>query len=142
MAERQRYGCLETWLYSCKQMPTLRSPIDANCAYFRKPPIIFAPKRTPSSVICQSGLKEPDFEYQRDPLYPCSEPICNFTDGKSCHNGECIGPNTCACEIGWDGIKCNDCIDLPGCKNGYCVKGQDCNCFDGWTGYLCSTREI
>ena len=25
-------------------------PIDANCAYFRKPPIIFAPKTTPSYV--------------------------------------------------------------------------------------------
>ena len=27
MAKRQRFGCLETWPYSGKQIPTLRSPI-------------------------------------------------------------------------------------------------------------------
>ena len=29
MAERQRFGCLDTWPYNCKQTASLRSPITA-----------------------------------------------------------------------------------------------------------------
>ena len=28
MAERQRFGCLDNWPYNCKQIPSLRFPID------------------------------------------------------------------------------------------------------------------
>ena len=49
MAERQRFGCLDTWPYNCKQTLSLRSPIGSVGAYLfflrftyctRQPPFI------------------------------------------------------------------------------------------------------
>ena len=55
------------------------------------------------NVACLTGWKEPDDTSKIDPLKPCSEPICNHNN-KTCHNGKCIAPNYCACEVGWKGI--------------------------------------
>ena len=59
-------------------------------------------------------------------------------------HGKCIGPNKCACEIGWRGIKCDECIPLPGCVNGKCLKNPfECVCDDPalWSGALCNSGK-
>merc|ERR1712226_1511700 len=61
------------------------------------------------NVICQSGWKNSEPE---DPLNPCSEPICHGEAG--CENGMCRAPDYCACEVGWEGARCEICIPLPG----------------------------
>ena len=47
-------------------------------------------------VTCLAGWKEK--EYNADPLKPCSVPVCNPDCGD---HGECVQPDTCACQIGW-----------------------------------------
>ena len=59
-------------------------------------------------------------------------------------HGKCIGPNNCACEIGWRGLQCDECVPLPGCVNGKCVKNPfECICDDPmlWNGALCNSRK-
>jgi len=96
------------------------------------------------NVKCLTGWKDKD--YNNDPHFPCSEPICN----PGCHNGECKLPNVCVCEIGWDGLDCGTCIDMPGCVNGGCIKTVDgveigepltCHCQDNWQGALCDVPK-
>jgi len=87
-------------------------------------------------IQCLTGWKDKD--YNNDPHFPCAEPICNPT----CKNGECKLPNVCVCEIGWDGLDCGTCIDMPGCVNGAC-NGEPltCNCDEHWQGALCDTPK-
>ena len=92
-------------------------------------------------------------------MNPCSVPICD-SEGKGktstqqvphavfnvsylgCLNGECKAPNTCACEIGWDGFHCDVCIPLPGCQNGFCNgTALECICNSGWSGAFCDIRK-
>ena len=40
-------------------------------------------------IICQNGWKEAVHPDDRDPLNPCSQPICD----QECVNGLCISPN-------------------------------------------------
>ena len=59
-------------------------------------------------------------------------------------HGSCIAPNQCACEIGWGGILCDECVPLPGCLNGKCVDNPfECICDDptSWTGSTCNVRK-
>jgi len=100
---------------------------------------------TTGKVECLTGWKDKD--YNKDPHFPCAEPICN----PKCENGECKLPNICSCEIGWDGLDCGTCIDMPGCVNGGCSKtfedgtqevdALSCKCHDNWQGALCDTPK-
>jgi len=94
------------------------------------------------NIECLTGWK--DKKYNKDKHFPCAEPICD----PKCVNGECKLPNVCSCEIGWDGLDCGTCIDMPGCVNGGCTKFNDdtqkleeepltCKCKDNWQGALC-----
>jgi len=97
------------------------------------------------NVKCLTGWKDKD--YDKNPHFPCAEPICN----PGCLNGECKLPNVCVCEIGWDGLDCGTCIDMPGCVNGGCIKTDGagvkkgvpltCNCQDNWQGALCDVPK-
>ncbi len=89
----------------------------------------------------------------------CRTPVCEFlahdqadSDGdgdtgeitaKTCAHGECVRPGTCACEVGWEGVACDECIRMPGCREGYCQEAFQCICHDEeqWTGALCDCRE-
>ena len=82
----------------------------------------------------------------KDMMNPCSMPTCEPT----CVNGECLSPNDCACEIGWEGAHCDICISLPGCEHGSCVdnstgtpesKALECFCNEGWSGGYCDIRK-
>ena len=92
------------------------------------------------AIICQNGWKELNDVDQRNPLYPCLEPVCDY-EGETCQNGICKAPDHCACEIGWEGTLCEICIPLPGCVHGNCSEALECNCMDGWTGPYCDTRK-
>lgn len=85
-------------------------------------------------VSCNHGWKESE---PADPVHPCRVPICN----PECQNGQCKAPNLCACEIGWKGADCSNCIDLPGCEYGHCEGPLTCLCDEGWTGAMCSIPE-
>jgi len=84
-------------------------------------------------IICQSGWTEHENKDERDPLHPCTVPICR----RGCQHGECRAPDYCACEIGWEGPACNKCLPLPGCQNGYCENALECICKSEWTGAYC-----
>jgi len=71
-----------------------------------------------------TGWQEHHDPKLRDPLNPCSEPICE----PKCLNGECVAPDVCACDIGWYGTQCGNCIPLGGCVNGGCTEPFECNC--------------
>ena len=56
----------------------------------------------------------------------------------------CVAPNTCACDIGWEGTRCEICLPLPGCKHGYCQnQAFECICQDenSWQGAHCDIRK-
>nr|XP_040563549.1 SCO-spondin-like isoform X6 [Lepeophtheirus salmonis] len=80
------------------------------------------------NVICLPGWSQPE--------HLCETPVCSI-EGRSCVNGECIFPNVCSCEIGWDGPSCAECIPLAGCQHGSCKGALECNCEPGWTGGQC-----
>jgi len=88
---------------------------------------------TNGDIICQNGWMEPVDTDDRDPLSPCSEPIC--TNG--CEHGTCVSPDWCACKVGWEGVTCDICIPMPGCKHGHCITALECHCDDGWGGGKC-----
>ena len=90
--------------------------------------------------MCQPGWKYEEEIQKRNPLYPCAEPICDF-HGASCLHGICEGPDICACEVGWDGYRCDKCVPKPGCLHGNCDNAYECNCMSGWTGELCQMRK-
>jgi len=90
------------------------------------------------NIECLTGWQSKS--YNMDKHFPCSEPICD----PPCQNGVCKLPNVCSCEIGWDGLDCGTCIDMPGCANGNCTNPDTlesepfkCYCQDGWKGALC-----
>ena len=59
-----------------------------------------------------------------------------------CFRGDCIAPNTCACEVGWEGFHCDVCVPLPGCQNGFCNStALECICNPGWSGAFCEIRK-
>ena len=68
----------------------------------------------------------------------CNTPICQH----DCEHGNCSGPDTCTCEVGWTSANCSHCICLPGCDNGYCDLPFECRCNPGWTGMLCNKRKL
>jgi len=88
------------------------------------------------NVICQSGWKHSEPE---DHLNPCSDPICHGDDG--CENGICRAPDYCACEVGWEGARCETCIPLPGCERGTCNEALECNCEYQWAGAYCEIPD-
>ena len=56
----------------------------------------------------------------------------------------CVAPKTCACDIGWEGTRCEICLPLPGCKHGYCQnQAFECICQDenSWQGAHCDIRK-
>merc|ERR1712117_839289 len=84
-----------------------------------------------ADVICLDGYREPEDEDERDLKNPCPVPICEYLhEGriKTCVNGECVRPDVCACEVGWEGHLCDDCVPLPGCEHGSCANAFECNC--------------
>uniref|UniRef100_A0A0K2T7E1 EGF-like domain-containing protein n=1 Tax=Lepeophtheirus salmonis TaxID=72036 RepID=A0A0K2T7E1_LEPSM len=76
-------------------------------------------------IICMRGWSNPD--------YLCEVPTCS----KTCVHGKCVGPEMCACELGWSGEKCDECIKLPHCKYGTCDTPFECKCETNWTGPFC-----
>jgi len=94
------------------------------------------------NVICLDGWSRPD--------KLCRIPICEIWDDKKqqklgCQHGSCIKPNLCACEVGWEGSRCEKCVSLSGCQEGSCLD-QPFQCFchnsSQWTGMLCDKREF
>ncbi|XP_040571520.1 SCO-spondin isoform X2 [Lepeophtheirus salmonis] len=84
------------------------------------------------NVICIGGWS--------DPTKFCSVPTCEL-NGRDCINGNCVLPNVCVCDVGWDGPNCEVCIPLGGCKHGRCNRPMECNCIPGWTGGQCNKPE-
>ena len=91
------------------------------------------------NVICQHGWTDIDSL--------CSQPICNFGQNGTtigCDHGICVEPQECACDIGWEGARCEICLPLPGCKHGYCQnQAFECICKDenSWQGAHCNERK-
>jgi len=79
----------------------------------------------------------------------CQIPLCLFgVDGEALEedkcgpNGECVAPDVCSCQIGWEGLQCGICIPMPGCLHGSCQKAFECdNCESGWKGPLCDQPD-
>ena len=93
-------------------------------------------------VICLDGWS--------DPGKLCKVPICQFWDELSgeylgCDHGSCTDPNRCSCEIGWEGVRCDQCLPLPGCLEGTCQRQPfECICHNStqWTGPHCDIRKL
>ena len=58
------------------------------------------------------------------------------------HTIYCKGPDYCACDIGWGGKNCTECVRVPGCQHGSCNKPFECNCDVGWIGAECERRKL
>lgn len=64
----------------------------------------------------------------------CDEPVCR----PMCHQGACVRPDTCHCDIGWTGDKCDvaNC-GMPCTSHGNCTAPDTCTCERGWQGMTC-----
>lgn len=63
----------------------------------------------------------------------CNQPMCE----PRCQNGDCELPNTCKCNSGWQGERCQT-PSCPNCDQGKCVAPENCQCKVGWSGRDCS----
>jgi len=87
------------------------------------------------AVKCNHGWSK---DNDTNPLHPCMTPVCEA----GCVHGKCKSPDTCACDVGWEGNDCNTCVTLPGCVHGSCNgTALACKCTDDtmWAGGLCDT---
>merc|ERR1712042_412423 len=87
------------------------------------------------NITCNHGWTK---DNDTDHLHPCITPVCKA----GCVHGKCKSPDTCACEIGWEGNDCNKCVTLPGCLHGSCNgSALSCQCYNSteWSGGLCDT---
>lgn len=85
------------------------------------------------NITCNHGWTK---DNDTDHLHPCITPVCKA----GCVHGKCKSPDTCACEIGWEGNDCNKCVTLPGCLHGSCNgTALACACYNStqWSGGLC-----
>ncbi|CAL4116438.1 unnamed protein product, partial [Meganyctiphanes norvegica] len=65
----------------------------------------------------------------------CQLTICYPTCG---NNGTCTAPNTCTCDIGYEGDHCQKPIcDTPCSIYGHCTAPNTCSCEHGYEGNLC-----
>lgn len=68
--------------------------------------------------------------------------IFDCTEVSHCSgNGECVSPDRCRCNAGWQGERCDDfsCVDIDHCSgHGRCVGPNQCHCRQGWAGPSCS----
>lgn len=55
-----------------------------------------------------------------------------------CHQGACVRPGTCHCDVGWTGDKCDVAIcGMPCTSHGNCTAPDTCTCERGWQGMTC-----
>ncbi|XP_043556667.1 von Willebrand factor D and EGF domain-containing protein-like isoform X2 [Chiloscyllium plagiosum] len=67
----------------------------------------------------------------------CTKPVCKY----NCWNhGQCIAPNKCLCNIGFQGPLCEQPRCRVSCANGgVCIPPFRCACPPGYTGRTCQT---
>lgn len=64
----------------------------------------------------------------------CDEPVCQ----PMCHQGVCVHPDTCYCDLGWTGNICDVAICDYNCSShGNCTVPYKCTCENGWQGLEC-----
>uniref|UniRef100_A0A672MFL2 Delta-like protein n=1 Tax=Sinocyclocheilus grahami TaxID=75366 RepID=A0A672MFL2_SINGR len=54
--------------------------------------------------------------------------------GEDCRTGDA---RLCACNYGWQGQFCDECLPYPGCLHGTCIIPWQCTCEKNWGGLLC-----
>jgi uncharacterized repeat protein (TIGR02543 family) len=91
--------------------------------------------RFPDLHDCEASATAPDFygppaNSTTPPVTSCDPP---------CEGGTCEANNTCACEEGWTGDRCQTAIcDDPACgPNEVCSAPDTCDCAPGWSGENC-----
>jgi len=52
-------------------------------------------------------------------------------------NGNCVTPEKCDCNAGWDGNNCTTPVCSSGCDHGNCTAPNNCSCDSGWNGKAC-----
>ncbi|XP_002168146.1 neurogenic locus notch homolog protein 3 [Hydra vulgaris] len=65
----------------------------------------------------------------------------------SCVNGICTNNNTCTCDVGYKGLRCNEIEVIGSCDPecgiyGSCLSNDTCLCEDGWEGYKCDKKLV
>lgn len=68
---------------------------------------------------------------------PSTGGVCSPLCDPACVQGECVAPDTCRCEDGWEGASCADAVCDPACVEGACTAPDVCTCDAGWEGVLC-----
>ncbi|KAH3819161.1 protein jagged-2-like [Dreissena polymorpha] len=78
----------------------------------------------------------------------CTDSILPACDPNPCASGKCMADITkdegyrCICDIGYDGVNCNQETACAGCRNGVCTMtngDQQCSCNLGYQGEHCDT---
>lgn len=78
------------------------------------------------------GKQNPDlFEEKR---FGCKQVKCD----PPCVHGDCQSDNTCDCDEGWSGARCDEPMCNPPCQHGVCDSSLHiCNCYLGYAGDAC-----
>ncbi|XP_030628246.1 protein delta homolog 2 [Chanos chanos] len=84
-------------------------------------------RRVPVSLLLWSGFVLL-IQYCGGQVLNCT---CDQGHGKCDENGEC------RCDPGWGGLRCDDCVRMPGCVHGSCHQPWQCTCEPGWAGRFC-----
>uniref|UniRef100_A0A8C8DH83 EGF-like domain-containing protein n=1 Tax=Oryzias sinensis TaxID=183150 RepID=A0A8C8DH83_9TELE len=94
---------------------------------------------------CRAGvcfINTPGRQNMMEPLFTSTPGVFAAVCLQKCRNGgECVGPNTCHCPVGWGGLQCQTAICKQRCLNGgRCVLPDHCHCRRGFQGLTCAAK--
>jgi len=117
------------------------APLESGCGYNEAQPPMDAKFNLPSGIAARydRALNDTTYLYIADTNNHRIRAL-SATCTQICENGgRCVGPDTCDCPAGWEGIDCTKpiCSSTTCGLNSVCVAPDICGCKPGFTGTNC-----
>lgn len=117
------------------------APLESGCGFKDSQPSTTAIFNSPSGISARYDFKLSDsiYLYVADTKNHRIRAISASCTQICENNARCIGPDTCECTAGWEGVDCTKpiCSSVTCGSNSLCVAPNQCGCKPGYTGTNC-----